>query len=102
MFAEPMNLRAMGQKPSPPEAARMHLAASQESDEITQQHTGSMSGARPALLAQESSSREAQHLLHLILGSKELQVHLSAAAMHEACIAAPAQSPVPAASLCCW
>eukprot|EP00891_Asterochloris_glomerata_P003567 jgi/Astpho2/3567/Aster-x0169 len=45
MFAEPMNLRAMGQKPSPPEAARMHLAASQESEEVVQQHTGSMSGA---------------------------------------------------------
>ena len=53
MFAEPMNLRAMGQKPSPPETARMHLPASQESDEVVQQHTGSMSGARSALVSNE-------------------------------------------------
>ena len=61
MFAEPMNLRAMGQKPSPPEAARMHLAASQDSEEVAQQHTGSMSGTLSALAAVTMSGRKAHH-----------------------------------------
>ena len=101
MFAEPMNLRVMGQKPSPPEAARMHLAASQESEEVVQQHTGSMSGANSVLLVVEKCSRKAQHLFCFILKSRQLQVRLSAAAAHEAHVATPAQSHVPDALLSC-
>lgn len=92
MFAEPMNLRAMGQKPSPPEAARMHLAASQESEEVVQQHTGSMSGARSAVLAIKSLSRNAQHPLHSGLESGSCRC-TSLQQQHMWCMLLPCAKP---------
>ena len=91
MFAEPMNLRAMGQKPSPPEAARMHLATSQESEEVAQQHTSSMSGVCSALVAIIMFCRKPQHQFSLMFAHSQTAAKCTVAAAATAG-AAPVQS----------